>query len=473
MKFNRKSCVIVLKSYFCMKIPHMKKLYILLLILCFFNNLSAQIINFPSQQFKSDLLSGNYTRDSKGSYLNVDANGDKEIDVSEALKVYEISDENHFITDVTGIEYFTNLVTLKIQGNRITKLDATNLKKLKYLDCKSNRILSLEVTGLADLSYLNCNTNGLKELDLTGLNSLVNLYCSQNAIKNLKIKNLPLLELVECVGFSFGETSIIATTLVLDNLPSLIKIDCSSTDLSELKMTGIGKLQNLTCKGNKLTTLDASEMYSARTINVSNNYLLNSLFVKNGSFETLSIGNNTFKSELKFICADEAEIPNLQANINNVSYLAGQCVVSSYCTFMPGGVSYNVKGSQKWDSDANGCDIHDPIFPFLKFNITNGNINQDFITDDSGKYNFYVQAGKHTIRPIILENPSFFNVTPSAFSVEFPTEANPFIQDFCITSNGIHSDLEVTLLPVDDARPGSDANYKIVCKNKGNTIESG
>ncbi|MET3028887.1 T9SS type A sorting domain-containing protein [Flavobacterium sp. UW10123] len=456
-----------------MKIPLMKKLYFLIIALCFFNGLSAQVINFPNAQFKSDLLSGNYTRDINGSYLSVDSNGDNEIDISEALKVYEIADENHFITDVTGIENFTNLVALKIQGNKITNLDASNLKKLKYLDCSSNMLKTLNISGLNDLSYLKCSTNGLKNLDLTGLKSLTNLYCSQNAIKNLLIKDLPLLKLVECVGLGFGDTST-TSTLVLDNLPNLINLDCTSGNISELKMTGIGKLEYLTCKGNKLTTLDASEMYSAKSIIVSNNYELTSLFVKNGVDENVSFGNNNFNSELKYICADESQIKSLQYNIDrNMSYLSGKCLIGSYCSFKPGGILYTVKGNQKWDINNNGCDIQDPIFPYLKINISNGNISEDFIADNSGNYSIYAQAGNHTIKPVILENPSFFIVSPNNMNVNFPIDNNPFIQDFCISSNGNHSDIEIVMLPIQDARPGFDAKYKIIFKNKGNTIEEG
>ncbi|MET0758978.1 MAG: T9SS type A sorting domain-containing protein, partial [Flavobacterium sp.] len=83
-----------------------------------------------------------------------------------------------------------------------------------------------------------------------------------------------------------------------------------------------------------------------------------------------------------------------------------------------------------------------------------------------------VQTGTHTLTPI-LENPTYFNVSPSTVNVTFPTQASPFTQNFCVTANGIHPDLEVTLLPLTPARPGFDATYKIIYKNKGNTTQSG
>ncbi|WP_130736956.1 T9SS type A sorting domain-containing protein, partial [Flavobacterium sp. J27] len=80
--------------------------------------------------------------------------------------------------------------------------------------------------------------------------------------------------------------------------------------------------------------------------------------------------------------------------------------------------------------------------------------------------------GSHTITPI-LENPDYFNISPTSFTVGFPTQTSPFTQDFCVTANGLHSDVEVVILPILPARPGFDALYKIVFKNKGSKIENG
>ena len=77
-----------------------------------------------------------------------------------------------------------------------------------------------------------------------------------------------------------------------------------------------------------------------------------------------------------------------------------------------------------------------------------------------------------TMTPI-LENPTYFTISPTTVDVTFPAQASPFTKNFCVTANGIHPDLEVVLLPLNTARPGFDANYKIIYKNKGNTTQSG
>jgi len=136
---------------------------------------------------------------------------------------------------------------------------------------------------------------------------------------------------------------------------------------------------------------------------------------------------------------------------------------------LKGDVFYNVSGNNKLDLNNNGCDAADLVFPYLKFRISNG---QTQIPNSSGDYSYSLSPGNNTITPV-LENPTYFSVSPSNVTVDFPAQGNSFVQNFCITPNGVHSDVEVVLLPIAPARPGFNATYKLIYKNKGNQTESG
>ncbi|MES2813103.1 MAG: T9SS type A sorting domain-containing protein [Bacteroidota bacterium] len=133
---------------------------------------------------------------------------------------------------------------------------------------------------------------------------------------------------------------------------------------------------------------------------------------------------------------------------------------------------YIVKGENRLDSNLNGCDVDDLRYNNLKFNISSGAINFNYVTNTSGSFNIGLKSGNYTLTPS-FENPTYFNVTPTSINVSFPAQASPFMQNFCITPNGVHPDIEVVLIPIDPARPGSDAKYKLVYKNKGNQLQSG
>jgi uncharacterized delta-60 repeat protein len=146
----------------------------------------------------------------------------------------------------------------------------------------------------------------------------------------------------------------------------------------------------------------------------------------------------------------------------------------AFCTGivrLVGGDAFLIKGKNKFDSDNNGCDASDIDFPNMKFTITTGLNTESIIPNITGDYSVTVAPGTYTITPIPAS--SNFNVSPANFTVTFPTQTSPFVQDFCLTSIGNHPDLEVTILPLTAARPGFDAKYKIIYKNKGNQLHSG
>jgi len=73
-----------------------------------------------------------------------------------------------------------------------------------------------------------------------------------------------------------------------------------------------------------------------------------------------------------------------------------------------------------------------------------------------------------------LENPTWFTLSPTTATVPFANNNNNITtQNFCITPNGVHNDLEIVIAPITPARPGFDATYQIVYKNKGNQTLSG
>ncbi|MBK8599424.1 MAG: T9SS type A sorting domain-containing protein [Flavobacterium sp.] len=174
---------------------------------------------------------------------------------------------------------------------------------------------------------------------------------------------------------------------------------------------------------------------------------------------------------LSFICVDEGEQDHIQEKINTMG-LQNQVQVNSYCSFTPGGTFYTINGNTKLDENNNGCDAADAVIPNFKFSITNGTNTGEIISNDSGNYFIPVTSGTQTITPS-FENPAYFNVSPSNVSVTFPGGTSPFGQNFCVTPNGVHNDLEIAIVPVDAARPGFNSTYKIIYKNKGNQTQSG
>lgn len=121
----------------------MKKIYILLVLSTTFS--FAQIINIPDPNFKALLLQANTTNNIAGG-VKVDINDNGEIEQNEALLVYVIviqTDNN--ISDLTGIEYFTNIVYLTCSSNHLVSANLSTLTQLAALDFGGNQLIVEEI----------------------------------------------------------------------------------------------------------------------------------------------------------------------------------------------------------------------------------------------------------------------------------------------------------------------------------------
>lgn len=362
----------------------------------------------------------------------------------------------------------SNLKELYCANSNLTTLDVSQLPNLEKLDCGTydrpfyyyqtfitsnfspNQLTGLDLSQNPNIWSLNCSGNLLNSLDTSALGtSLQFLYCNSNPLN----------------------------TIDLSQNTALRMLACDATGIDALDTSLLSNLKWVSCSDNSLTTLDITENPNLTHLDCHDNQITQ-LFVKNGNtFTTTNFENSEYFYEFKYygnpvqyICADDFEIgeilnrmpSNINANVN------------TYCSFTPGGNYNTIQGIVRFDADANGCDINDNPYSYLNLTITNSSNEIAIATSlNDGVYNFYASDdGAYTVTPV-LENPAYFTVSPASITVDFPTDASPFTQNFCVTPNGVHNDLEVTLIPIGAARPGFLSSYKLIYKNTGTTTLSG
>ena len=108
-----------------------------------------------------------------------------EIRTDAMSEITELDLSNCQISDLSGIENFTSLITLNLSKNTITDVsDLSNLTNLKTLNLSNNTINNMNnIRSLTALTNLNLNSNKIS--DITAVSSLVNLQTldvSNNAI---------------------------------------------------------------------------------------------------------------------------------------------------------------------------------------------------------------------------------------------------------------------------------------------------
>nr|WP_315035510.1 T9SS type A sorting domain-containing protein [uncultured Chryseobacterium sp.] len=324
----------------------------------------------------------------------------------------------------TTLENFSLKNDISVYGS-LNTLSFNNFPQLKKLDVQNN-LTSLQLSNLPQLHTLNVTHNKFTNLTIASLPALENFTSNSNILSspyNITFSNLPVLKVVD----------------VSNNGNNLRKIDLSEAP----------QLEKLYFKASFYGTSPS----------------LDYINLKNGNPNMLLMDTGYFKN----ICVDDdnerAQLQSLQSNLANT-------VFTSYCSLSPAGSNYKVEGKTNFDINNNGCDPSDPKFSNLKLGINTGGILSTFTANQNGLFSIPLQAGIHSITPI-LENPAYFNIFPTNLTVNFPAQISPLTQNFCVSANGTHNDLEIMIIPVTDAAPGFDAQYKIVYKNKGTASQSG
>lgn len=457
-------------------------------LLVFFVTIStfcnAQNVYIPDANFKLALVSSNWqyssiAKNSNGNNMTVDTNSDGEIQITEAQQVYGLNvtpNNSNNINSIEGINSFTNLKkiycssinlsTISLNGlpnleelyitqcnlnnysivncpilisidfnyNQFTSLDFSSLPQLNSISCKNNNLTNLVVSGLQNLTYFDCSNNQLNSLNVQGLSNINGIKCDHNQISSLNLNGLNSLQSIE------GQNNLL-NSITLEGCTSLVYVYLSD---------------------NLLTFIDLNQCTSLNGLHVFNNSLLTAIFIKNGRDEYVGINSN---NNVIYICCDEFQVGSLPSAFSNAE-------INTYCSFVSGGTYFFVNGNNIFDIANNGCTSLDPVYPNFKINFTDGITPKTLIPDNSGVYSIPVGTGSYTLTPI-LDNPTYYSVSPTTASVSFPANTSPAIRNFCITPNGIHHDLEISLIPITGASPGFDAKYKLIFKNKGNQLENG
>lgn len=400
----------------------------------------------------------------------IDANNDDEIQVSEALAVWELSlDVIDSMTSTTGIEAFTNLRKFSVTAmESLMSLDITELANLEELHMDGcDELTSIECAGLVHLQKITLkHLFNLDSLDCTGMVSLEEFRMVNTHIQSLEIANLPNLKVIDlgyqpsltsldCTGLISLEELIIDSalsmqTLTTGSLPFLIKLHTGDLPLvASLDLSGCPVLDDL--------ELDISSVDSESVF----------LNLKNGktTYSNFSVSIGDYYGV--FICVDEGEESYFSEIMNDNS----NTYLSTYCSFTPGG-DYNTIGGAITFDNSGSCGTGGILNKNVKVTMNDGAHSFTTFSNWDGLYNFYVPSGTFTVTADMGND--WFTITPPSASITIPeTDNGAVTQNFCITPNGIHPDVEVYLSQWGSSQPGFDAQYRITYVNKGNQILSG
>jgi hypothetical protein len=212
-------------------------------------------INFPDNNFKAKLLSANLTNGNAciGPDMNncitgvIDSNGNGEIEISEAQSVAVLFVSAGNITNLSGIEFFTNLEYLSFAFNNVSNVDLSQLTNLKKLDCRNNFLQNLNLSNMMDLEWLWANNNQITSLDFTSNSALQRAFLWNNLLTTLSFANNPNFFELQCknnpnlttINIKNGATQLFPPNTFYNecwsNCPNLSYICADANEISSLQ----------------------------------------------------------------------------------------------------------------------------------------------------------------------------------------------------------------------------------------------
>jgi uncharacterized repeat protein (TIGR01451 family) len=378
----------------------------------------------------------------------------------------------NLVEDSTGL-FSTASFDVEVLEDVVNIPDANFLARLISIGVDTNGSGNIQYFEAEAVTSLGLNQSNIS--DLTGIEAFVNLvtlnFTNNNVTGDLDFSANTLLETIVCVSNQIS-------TVNLANNTNLRVFEAWANPLIDIDVSNNLLLESLGISGSEIEVLDLNNNINLLDLSIASNQFLKTVFIKNNSDESTNIDSGSWlenwiisnNPSLEYVCADANQVSEIQ------EFAGADYVVNSFCDFEPGGDYNTITGVSQVDVDNDGCDASDQIVPFLNIEIGNGpaTLVPATTTNSVGVYNIFLgQTGDYTVQPN-LENPSYFTITPN-----FPNVNIPFIdngsttQDFCLTANGTIADAEVIIAPVFPSRPGFDATYKLVFKNKGNQVLSG
>lgn len=405
----------------------MKKSLLTFLLLFTFSNAFATDstayipVNIPDPFFLQALLNHSPP---------IDTSGDSIIQVAEAVAFTGyLNLVNANISDLTGLEEFTEITELMLNGNPINT---------GALDFTANtKLLKIWAQGISNINSIDVTQNlVLEELYISYITSLRDIDLTQNI-------NLTRLSADGC--FSLGS---LTGVLDLSNNTSLVDINLDYTQIQLLDLSNNNQLTSLTIRGQGASGS------------------LTSLNVKNTNNTNLVTFDTTNNPNLLNICVDDAIWAT--ANLTNIDT---QTIFTEICS-NPNAVT----GTITYDSDASGtCDLTDTKIANTRINTASPSFSNRAFSASDGTYTVYTNDTS-TLTDITPNfSTSLFTVNPStSVSSTFVGTGNTDVIDFCVTAIlPLRDEVVVYSYTTAASRPGFVTKVRLFYKNNGSTTVSG
>ena len=400
--------------------------------------------------------------------------------------------DNQSLKELCNFNNLTELLRLQIGSNN-------NLKSFQGLETL-NKVENISLGGasISSLNGLN-NLSWVGSMYLVGLTMIENLQGLENLVtieENLFIARNPILKTIASLQNAkpiYGELTIEKNS-VLENLDGLENITRLKNLILESNPTlrSIQALENLESvegevkiydneKLQFLTGLESLRM--ANSIRIQKNRFLRDInSLRNVNFEELAkdmvispfwVTDNPYLTECSIanVC-NYLSRPEFAASFNNNKRgCSSNSEVLEKCeqtlNSINGVVRYN-------ESPEGNCEDQNYLVNNIAIQTISGEQYYKTFSNYSGKFEFYLENGVYDFSAELTdEYRDYFEITPQILQVDLNSSTEPDSLKFCLLKKRKVNDLEINILPIEQASPGFNALYNVIIQNNGTETLSG
>jgi len=301
------------------------KLFLVSLLASFWAN--AQTTPIPDAVFEQYLVDQGFdTNGMNGNILDSDA---------QAVTSLNMTGLN--ITNLSGIEAFTNLTNIYCVSCNLTTVDLSNNPNINTINFRVNLNLSSftfpsVATNLIEVTLSGCN---LSSLTLPSASTIRRLYIDENPISSLDLSNSNTLQQLtanNCNLNGINITNNFLSRLELNNNPigsinltgqtGLGTLKVSNCNLNSLNLTDCdNSLHTIECAYNNLNTLDLTNQTNINILDCRNNNLTN--LVIPARIKELYASNNNIANNIDLSNSSDLWVLDLYGNDFQKINLAG------------------------------------------------------------------------------------------------------------------------------------------------------
>lgn len=181
-----------------------------------------------------------------------DRNGDGMLNAAELINTRWVDLVNEEAMSLKGIGYLPRLDHVSINNTPVSSLDLTENSALESVFVTNAGLTKLNVNGLTGLQSLWCENNNLRQLEIVSNPNLRELTVRDTSIRSIDLSGNPLLTSLDLYGCQQMRTLDLSHNFELESLY------CSNSGLTALDLSQNPSLRSLSCDYSQLSNLDLS-----------------------------------------------------------------------------------------------------------------------------------------------------------------------------------------------------------------------